>query len=396
MIDLSVYRLLFADRPLRRIMLSTVLPRLPLGMNSLSMTLLVQDSSGSFAQAGWVTGSYMVATAIQAPVVGRFIDLNGPRHIMLPLALGHVLAMLTLILVIREHAALPWAMLMAALAGLCFPPVSTVLRASLRKAPMQPALRQSAFAVDTVLVESCFILGPLMLSLALLWGTAAHAVLMSASCMAVGVPLFARSGALERWGDVEQSGERHWLGPMQVMGVRRALLFTLLATTSVGLMEMSVPAFASTHEQTQMVGPLYAVMSLPSILAVLSYGGRRWRWPLNRQLSVCGLWMAAGYLLMSQASSMLCFALGCAVAGAAIGPLFTIMSLQLGALAPAATVTEAFTWFTTLVTLGFGCGMWLGGLLVAQADWSAPLLAAVAMIVLGSLWCPVIPESTAS
>lgn len=393
MIDLSVYRLLFADRPLRRIMLSTVLPRLPLGMNSLSMTLLVQNGTGSFAQAGWVTGAYMVATAIQAPLVGRFIDLNGPRRVMLPLSLGYVLAMLALIWVTQQQAALPWLMSMAALAGLCFPPVSTVLRASLRKTPMQPALRQSAFAVDTILVECCFILGPMMLSLALLWGTAEHAILMSAGCIAVGAPLFVRSGALERWGVVEQPSQRHWLGPLQEKGVRRALMFTLLATTSIGLMEMSVPAFATAHEHARMVGPLYAVMSVPSILAVLSYGTRNWHWSLNHQLVVCGLWMAAGYLLMAQSSSMLWFAVGCAVAGAAIGPLFTIMSLQLGALAPSATVTEAFTWFTTLVTLGLGSGMWLGGLLVQEAGWMAPLLAAVAVSVLAALWCPLIPRT---
>lgn len=395
MIDLSVYRRLFADRPLRRIMLSTVLPRLPLGMNALGMTMLVQASSDSFAQAGWVTGSYMAATAIQAPVVGRTIDLHGPQRIMLPLTLGHVLAMLLLVWVTRQQAALPWLMAMAALAGLCFPPVSTVLRASLRKADMAPALRQSAFAVDTILVESCFILGPMLLSLALLAGSPAHAVVLSAACMGLGVPLFVRSGALQRWGRVEAPGQRHWLGPLQVAGVRRTLLFTLLATLSVGLMEMSVPAFSTAHDQPQMVGPLYAVMSLPSILAVLTYGTRSWAWPLNRQLLSCALWMASGYLLMAHAASMTGFALGCALAGSAVGPLFTIMSLQLGAMAPGSSVTEAFTWFTTLVTLGLGGGMWLGGLLVQQAGWSAPLLTATAVVVLAALWCPWIPQAKA-
>ena len=52
MIDLSAYRTLFADRELRRIMLGSVLPRLPIGMNALGLTLLVQAATGSFAQAG--------------------------------------------------------------------------------------------------------------------------------------------------------------------------------------------------------------------------------------------------------------------------------------------------------------------------------------------------------
>ena len=94
MIDLSAYRTLFADRELRRIMLGSVLPRLPIGMNALGLTLLVQAATGSFAQAGWVSGAYMAALALQAPVVGRFIDQRGPRGVMLPLAAGHTLALL--------------------------------------------------------------------------------------------------------------------------------------------------------------------------------------------------------------------------------------------------------------------------------------------------------------
>ncbi|MFO4986965.1 hypothetical protein RCK87_24780, partial [Salmonella enterica subsp. enterica serovar 1,4,[5],12:i:-] len=50
-----------ADRELRRIMLGSVLPRLPIGMNALGLTLLVQAATGSFAQAGWVSGAYMAA-----------------------------------------------------------------------------------------------------------------------------------------------------------------------------------------------------------------------------------------------------------------------------------------------------------------------------------------------
>ncbi|MDO5056671.1 MAG: MFS transporter [Lautropia sp.] len=390
--NLSVYRRLFADRPLRRIMLSTVLPRLPLGMNALSLTMMVQEQSGSFGHAGWVTGAYMAAVAVQAPLVGRTIDLRGPQRILLPLTVGYVLAMLLLVWVTQQQAALPWLMGMAALAGLCFPPVSTVLRAALHKSAMPPALRQSAFAVDMILVESSFVLGPMLLSLMLLLGTAAHAVLLSAAFMGVGVPLFVRSGALQRWGEVQADAPRHWLGPLREVGVRRTLGFTLLATFSLGLLEMSIPAFAHAHGQPQMVGPLYALMSVPSITAVLVYGTRTWRWPLTRQLLLCALWLAAGYLLMAQAGSITWFALGCALTGIAIGPLFTVMSLQLGAVAPTSTVTEAFTWFSTLVTTGLGGGMWLGGLLVQQADWTMPLLTAIAAATVAALWSLWIPR----
>ncbi|MDO5289511.1 MAG: MFS transporter [Pseudomonadota bacterium] len=393
MLDLSSYRLLFADRQLRRIMLSSVLPRLPIGMNALGLTLLVQGSSGSFAQAGWVSGAYLAALAVQAPVVGRYIDLRGPRRVVPLLAAGHVLALLVLVLAAHLRLGLGWLVAGAALAGVLFPPISTVIRAMYRKAHMPVAQRQSAFAVESVVVESCFILGPLLVSLALLAGSAAHAVLLAAGFTALGVPLFVRSGALGRWGEVERGAVRHWLGPLQVAGVRRALVLTLLAATGFGLMEMAVPAFATAMQRPQTVGLLYAAMSLPSALAGLVYGTRRWPWPLNRHILLAVLWLGAGSLLMAQARSVPMMALACAATGLAFGPLITALSLQLGALAPRATATEAFTWSTTLLMLGLGAGMWAGGVLAEHAGWQGPLLAATGVLLLSALWSPLVPQT---
>ncbi|QTD45428.1 MFS transporter [Ottowia testudinis] len=392
MIDLSAYRTLFADRELRRITLGSVLPRLPIGMNALGLTLLVQAATGSFAQAGWVSGAYMAALALQAPLVGRFIDQRGPRGVMLPLAAGHTLALLLVVLATHLGLGLPWLLGSAFLAGLFFPPVSTVIRAMYRKADMTASQRQSAFAVESVVVESCFILGPLLVSLALLAGSAAHAVLLAAGFIAVGVPLFARTGAIERWGQAERAAERHWLGPLRVVGVRRSLGLTLLVATGFGLNEIAVPAFATSQGAARLVGLFYAALSLPSAIAGLVYGTRRWGWPLNRQIGAAALWLAAGSALMALAPSPAWFLLACTVTGLAFGPLITALSLQLGALAPSATVTEAFTWSTTLLMLGLGLGMWLGGALVQQWGWPAALWAAAAAIGLAVLWSPFVPQ----
>ena len=47
MLNLTPYRTLFADTELRRIVASSILPRLPVGMNALGLTLLVQSQTGS-------------------------------------------------------------------------------------------------------------------------------------------------------------------------------------------------------------------------------------------------------------------------------------------------------------------------------------------------------------
>ena len=242
-----------------------------------------------------------------------------------------------------------------------------------------------------MVLESCFILGPLLDSLALLAGSAAYGVLLAAGFIAVGVPLFARTGAIERWGQVERTAERHWLGPLQVMGVRRSLGLTLLVATGFGLNEIAVPAFATALGDTRLVGLFYAALSIPSAIAGLLYGTRRWGPPLNRQILLAVLWLAAGSVAMALAPSAPWFALACLFTGLAFGPLITALSLQLGALAPSSTVTEAFTWSTTLLMLGLGLGMWAGGALVQQWGWSASLLAAACAMALAALWAPWVP-----
>lgn len=392
MFDLTPYRLLFADRQLRRIVLSSIVPRLPIGMNALGLTLFVQASSGSFAQAGWVSGAYIAALAVQAPLLGRFVDQRGPRGILGPLTLLHVLAMLSLVATVAGRLALPWVLLAAFAAGLSFPPVAMVLRATYRKAGLSAAMVQSAFAVDSVVTETCFILGPLLVSVALLAGSSAYAVVLAAACAAVGVPLFARSGVLERWGQVERGVQRHWLGPLLVRGVRRSLLLSLITAIGIGLSEMAIPAFATERGIPSSVGWFYAAMSVPSAAAGLYYGTRRWPWALNQQVLLALAWLAAGCIAMALAPSLTWFTLACVGTGLAFGPMITALSLQLGALSPREYITEAFTWSMTVFMAGLGLGFWAGGALVHGGGFAATLWAAAAAMGLAALWCPMVPQ----
>jgi hypothetical protein len=65
--------------------------------------------------------------------------------------------------------------------------------------------------------------------------------------------VFARSGALERWGEVELV-ERHWLGPLKLVGVRRALVVSMLLGASFGLQEIGMMAAAKTAGSQAAVG----------------------------------------------------------------------------------------------------------------------------------------------
>jgi MFS family permease len=394
LINLTPYRTLFADDELRRIILSSILPRLPIGMNALGLTLLVQSQTQSFTRAGMVSAAYICALAIQAPIIGRFVDKNGPKAVMMPLAILHALALLLLVFAVTRLAPLPLVLAAAFLAGAVFPPVSMTIRAMYRKSGMPDSQKQSAFAVEAVVMECAFILGPLMVSLAMVASSAAAAVIVSALLTALGTWHFSRSGALARWGEVERGEHvvRHWLGPLKVQAVRRALTVSLFFAMGLGLNEITLPAFANLSGHPAQVGWLYAAMSIPSGITGFAYGTRHFAWALNRQIMAAGTWLAAGSVLMALCTQTWTFMLACAVTGLAFGPMITALSLQLGKLSPSEYSTEAFTWSMTLFMIGLGIGFWVGGGLIEQFGVASSLYACVGMMLIAVLSCFGVPE----
>ena len=392
MINLTPYRTLFADHELRRIIISSILPRLPIGMNALGLTLLVQSQTQSFTRAGMVSAAYLCALAIQAPIIGRYVDNNGPKAVMMPLAILHALALLLLVFAVTSLASLPLMLAAAFLAGAVFPPVSMTIRAMYRKSGMADAQKQTAFAVESVIMECSFILGPLLVSLTMLAGSPALAVLASAVLGVLGTWHFSRSGALARWGVVERGVERHWLGPMKISAIRRALLLSFFFAVGIGLNEIALPAFANNSGHPSRVGWFYAAMSIPSAIMGFAYGSRHFSWPLNRQIMAAGLWLAGGSALMAFSTTTWAFMLACAVTGLAFGPMITALSLQLGKLSPSEYSTEAFTWSMTLFMIGLGIGFWAGGGMIEQFGGASSLFACAGLMVVAALCCLAVPE----
>ncbi len=394
MINLTPYRTLFSDHELRRIILSSIVPRLPIGMNALGLTLLVQSQTQSFTRAGMVSAAYMSALAIQAPIIGRFVDNNGPKAVMMPLAILHALALLLLVFAVTSLASLPLMLAAAFLAGAVFPPVSMTIRSMYRKSGMGDAQKQTAFAVESVLMECSFILGPLIVSLTMLAGSPAFAVIAAALLVALGTWHFSRSGALTRWGEVERGEHvvRHWLGPLKVRAVRRALLLSFFFAVGIGLNEIALPAFANFSGHPARVGWFYASMSIPSAIMGFAYGSRHFAWPLNRQIMASGLWLAAGSALMAVCTQTWTFMFACALTGLAFGPMITALSLQLGKLTPSEYSTEAFTWSMTLFMIGLGIGFWAGGGLIERFGWTSSLFACAALMFIAAVCCLAVPE----
>jgi MFS family permease len=386
-ISLERYRALFAARDTRNIFAASVLGRLPIGMTGLAILLLVQAESASFAAGGMATGSYVAGLAFVAPFLGRFIDRNGPRVTLLACAVFFPASMATLVMAVGAGAATAVVLVCAAVAGATFPPLTVCMRTYLRQRITGDTALATAYSADSILIETMFIAGPMLVAFFVAYATPSTAVWFAAGCAFVGTLLFL--GSLRQW-KIEPRGERTLLGPLAQRDFVLLIAIVLCYALAFGATELAVAAFASEAKRPALAGVFLGLMSAGSAFGGLAYGSRSWRAPLLRQFSFTLGVMGIGLLVLAAPWTPVAFGALSILAGIVMAPALIIQSMLVAKTAQPQHVTEAFTWSTSALLAGIGLGMAVGGALVEWgrspaalcAGGAAALVAAAAAAVL--------------
>ena len=347
------------------------LARMPIGMMSLSMLMHLRELSGSFAFAGGMVGAYLVAMAATAPIQGRLVDRYGPRGVLAATGLVHPSALGMLLFAGALHLPLTAIAPLAMLAGAFVTPISVLTRTLWRHRFEDPAQRRTAFAIDTVMIEINFTVGPALIGLVLLLGTPTHAFALTWVAAASAAPLFLLSGATRYWTRAADE-ERHLLGPLANRRLLVVYATSSALTFAFGMIEVGYPGFAAQRGFVPLGGALLAVCSIGSATGGFAYGGAHIVLPLERQLPrllACFAVLLAAHALARSPWILAPLAFG---AGLTIAPALTVLSLLVTQHAPARYATEAFTWMSTCIVVGIGAGIAVGGQLVeAVGPWAA-------------------------
>jgi len=365
---LGRYRVFFALPDVARLVAMAMLARMPLGTQGLGLLLHVRDLTGSFASAGTTVGTYLAASAVTAPIVGRLVDRIGPRGPLIVNGIVSPLALGVLLLARPLHLAPLPMYIAAAVAGAFAPPITVLTRTMWRyRFEHDESSRRTAFAVDAVLVELAFTLGPALIALLVAIASATAAFGAAVLFATIATPVFFASPALRYWKH-DPTGERHLLGPLTVPRLLVVYFTTGMLTFCLGLLEVGYPGFAAAAGVTALSGVLLAINSIGSALGGLAYGGLHLAMPLERQLRRVLLLLAVAIAVQALVTSTWLLAVFAFVAGMFIAPALTATTLLVTANAPPRYATEAFTWSATCIVTGVGAGMAVGGELVERAD----------------------------
>lgn len=347
------YAELLRTRHAARLLVGTLIGRLPNATAPIAIVLLTRAEGGSYSLAGALAAVYGVANAVGQPLLGRAVDLYGQPRVQLPAALVSALGMAWLALagtgsVVAAYAAV-------VVAGLFTPPLEGGLRALWPSVLGGKEERvHAAYAMDAVAQEVMFTVGPLLVTLFVsLWDPAAALLLLNA----IGV-LGALSVVVSRPSREWRSAPReaHWLGALRSRGLLALLGAFFFVGTALGSITVAGVAYADGHGGQAVYGWLMAALGLGALVGGVLYGARQWPGAPERRLRLLVALLAACYLPLMLVPGVVAMTALTALAGVFLAPAIACAFIVVDRHAPAGTVTEAFSWLVTFFGVGAAIG----------------------------------------
>jgi MFS transporter len=384
------YAPLLASPQVRRLLVGSMIARLPSAMLPLAILLLVVESGGSLAAGGLCSGAYCIGRAAVSPFVGALVDRMGQARVLIAGAAAQTVALAGVIAVAELRVPVVAIAAVAVVAGATQPPVQACLRA-LWPLVVHETQRDAAYSFDATSQELIWIAGPLLVAAVLGLGSAALAVALSAVLACAGIAVFVTAPVTRQADGATNSG---WftLRALRAGRLRALVGASVLTGFAWGAMTFGLSALAVESGSARSSGVLLATLSVGSIAGGTLYGARGWPGSAMarfRVLLTANAIISAPLMLVRSVVAGLPLA---GLAGLTLAPIYATSYVLTGRLAPAGATTEAFTWTSSAFALGVALGMSTAGLMTQSYGlWSAfamacaAPLAAAALTLLGAL-----------
>src|SRR4051794_16741238 len=156
----SRYRVALRTPGVARVLATSLVARLPNGMSSLAIVLVVSQDQG-YGRAGAAVGLSVVMTCISNPLMARFAVSLGPRAVLLVASVAYAGFLSALAVVPSTSYAAQLAC--CAGAGLTVPPVIAVVR-GLWPRLSPPEEVQALYGLEATMQELTYIVGPTLVA----------------------------------------------------------------------------------------------------------------------------------------------------------------------------------------------------------------------------------------
>jgi MFS family permease len=354
LLDLARYRQILSDRRAVAFSLAGFVARLPLSMTGIGIVLLVSLTTGSFGLAGLLTAAGTVTGAVVAPLWGRATDRVGQARVLLLAVSINVLSVA--LLVTAMEMAWPLAVSLAAAigVGIGFSLAGSAVRARWTLRLGGSPLLNTAFALEAMLDEVVFIIGPVLVTFL---ATAFHP--------ALGVSVSAVIGLIGAVALAAQRRSQPPIRPMPRGHVRsrlpwRVLVPVAIACAALGMvfggMEVNVVAFAKEAGVLDYAGVILMAWAFGSLLAGAASGAISWHASPAKRFRVGASLLALSLLPLPFIGNPVILALLLIVSGMAIAPTLIASVAVTQSSVDQTRLTEALAWTSTGMAAGVAVG----------------------------------------
>ncbi|WP_131737615.1 hypothetical protein [Actinomadura roseirufa] len=378
------YRALFAVPGVTGLLTGYLLARMPAGVIGLSLLLLGQETGGA-ARSGLLVGVFSAALMVATPLLGRALDTFPAGRVLAATAATHCAALAVLAAGWYTAPYSPALSLAgAALAGASLPPAGPALRVAL-PGFVPDELLTTAFACEAVVLETVYVIGPLLVGG--LGAVACWAPMAAAGGSAVaGTAVMIAGGRLPCAARAGGTGRALWtLGPLADGGVRRLLLAAFLFLPALAVVEVAVAAVAGERNRPHLLGVVMAAAAVASLAGGLLFGLRRWPGTPPVHASALAGWFAAACVLGALAPAPWPAGTAVALGSLVVAPALALFGRIAGNIAPSGRAAETYTWLSTVNNCGQAATLPLAGWLAAKAGPEGAFLLAAGLAVASAL-----------
>jgi MFS family permease len=379
------YWLLLRHPGIPRLVATVLVGRIPIGIFSLAIVLLVRQETDSFAQAGVASAAWALGAGVVAPLQGRLVDRFGQPAVLIPSTLLNAGAVAAVVIGARAGSPTWVLAAFAWLGGAALPPLGACMRSIWADTfADDAAARNTAYTFESMLAEVFYIVGPAITTLLIAVSSASAALLVAIGLSAAGTIGFATAALAREWRSAHTVRPR--AGALAAPGMRTLMLAIVPTGIAFGALEVAMPAFAVAEGHSAgLAGIFLSAMAVGSLLGGLWYGARRWSGPIVARFIGLEALFTLGLLPLLIADSVGSMTVLMIIAGLALAPSAAAGYLVVDHIAPPGTVTEATTWVMTANVAGGALGAAIGGVIVQDVGVRAALVFACAGPLVGTL-----------
>lgn len=355
---LESYRRLLAEPVSRRLAAADICARLPQGMLSITLLLVVAQHA-SMKVASLALAGYTLGLAVTAPMRGRLADRHGVSRAAALCCGGYVVALLGLLFSSLQRQPTALLITLATAAGCFTPPLSPGLR-SLWSLHAPARLLQTAFALDAAVFDLAYITGPVLASSLAVGLVPATALGLMLALTAAGVVLIRTTHSPH--GNATSTGGSI-LGPLCSASLRELLVTAALTNVALSATEVALTAYTRLHHVLWASGPLLAEISIGSILGSLLLGTRPPVASVHQRLFRLLAGYAVGLAGLTAAGLYApLLALAAPLAGLCLGATLATLFTVAASTAPQGSSIETQSWINSIMNCGAAGGAALAGL----------------------------------